>query len=345
MNDVAAEPLPVVVRERGWWRVVLAALLFLFVPLTPVVRIVLPVDQTLLLLAPALAACAIAGWWAGGRLPLALVWLAIAAWVLWTLTAGGGPFASLACGWAVLLAAAFAGLVIATSRGEPRPFSSRAFAAIGLTLLVAGGMALAMRRGPASVTQLVSAEATKRSEQSLAEWRQTTGSKEWSDLFAGNPDAKAIAATMESQLDAAPGVAATLFPSLLALESLVALAIAWAMYHRIGRERIGPPLAAVRDFRFSDQFVWGLVAGLAMIVVPWFAPVSALGANLLVFFGALYALRGVGVALWFLSPGRIFMAVLIVFALVFAQVLGVLAVGLGVGDTWLNWRARAKPKT
>jgi hypothetical protein len=150
---------------------------------------------------------------------------------------------------------------------------------------------------------------------------------------------------MESQLTAAPAVASTLFPSMLALESLIALAIAWAVYHRIGRERLGPPLAALRDFRFSDQFVWGLVAGLAMVVVPGFAPVSALGANLLVFFGALYALRGVGVALWFLSPGRVFMAVLILFALVFAQVLGVLAVGLGVGDTWVNWRARAKPKT
>jgi hypothetical protein len=39
------------------------------------------------------------------------------------------------------------------------------------------------------------------------------------------------------------------------------------------------------------------------------------------------------------------MGFLIVFALVFGQILGVMAVGLGVGDTWLNWRARAKPKT
>jgi hypothetical protein len=122
MNDVASEPPAVVVRERGWWRVVLATLLFLFVPLTPVIRIVLPVDHTLLLLAPALAACAMAGWWAGGRLPLALLWVAAAGGVLWQFTTGGGPFASIACGWAVLLAAAFAGLVILTGRGELRPF-------------------------------------------------------------------------------------------------------------------------------------------------------------------------------------------------------------------------------
>jgi hypothetical protein len=132
---------------------------------------------------------------------------------------------------------------------------------------------------------------------------------------------------------------------MIALESLIALAIAWALYHRIGRERLGPPLAKLRDFRFSDQFVWGLVAGLAIVVVPGFASMSAIGANLLVFFGALYALRGLGVGLWFLSPGPFLMAFLIVFALVFPPVLGVVGVGLGVGDTWLNWRARARPKT
>ena len=62
MTDVASEPAPEAVRERGWWRVVLATLLFLFVPMTPVIRIVLPIDQAFVLLAPALAACAVAGW-------------------------------------------------------------------------------------------------------------------------------------------------------------------------------------------------------------------------------------------------------------------------------------------
>jgi hypothetical protein len=345
MNDPAAEPAPLAVRERGWWRVVLATLLFLVVPATPVIKIVLPIDQAFVLVVPALAACTVAGWWVGGRLPLALAWIAIAAWVLVMFTSAGGSFAYLACGWAVLLAAAFASLVILTRREESRPFSSQAFAAIGLALVLAAGATLATKQGAATVAQMVSAEAGKRSEQSLAEWRQTIGSKELSDWFAGNPDAKTIAAAMESQLEAAPSVASALFPSMLALESLIALAIAWAVYHRIGRERLGPPLADLRDFRFSDQFVWGLVAGLAMVVVPGFGSLNVVGANLLVFFGALYALRGVGVGLWFLSPGRVLMTFLIMFAVVFPLVLGVLGVGLGVGDTWLNWRARAKPKT
>jgi hypothetical protein len=348
MNDVASEPAgtpPTLVRERGWWRVVLATLLFVFVAVTPVIRIVLPIDQAFVLIAPALAACAVAGWLAGGRLALALMWVALAGWILVMFTSSSGAFGYLACGWAVLLAAAFASLVILTRSEESRSFSSQAFAAIGVALLLAGGATLATKQGAATVAQMVTAEASKRSEQSLAEWHQTTESKEWKDLFAGNEDAKTIATTLETQLEDAPAVASALFPSMLALESLVALAIAWAAYHRIGRERLGPPLASLRDFRFSDQFVWGLVAGLAMLVVPGFGSMSVVGANLLVFFGALYALRGVGVALWFLSPGRVFMAFLIVFAVVFPLVLGVLGVGLGVGDTWLNWRARAKPKT
>ena len=60
---------------------------------------------------------------------------------------------------------------------------------------------------------------------------------------------------------------------------------------------------------------------------------------------AMYALRGIGVGLWFLSPGRVLMSFLIVFAVLFPPVVCALGVGLGVGDTWLNWRARAKPKT
>ena len=354
MNDVASDPgtqPPELVRERGWWRVVLATLLFLFVTVTPVVRIILPIDQPLVLILPSIAACAVAGWWAGGRIASALSCIAVAALALVMFTNAGGTYAYLAVGWTVLLAATFAGLVILSpvEQGEDgevkKPFSSQAFAAIALTLVLAAGATLATKQGAATVKQMVSVEASKRSEKSLAEWRQTTGSKEWLDVFAGNPDAKTIASTMEEQLQAAPEVATSLFPSMLALESLIALAIGWAVYHRFGRERLGPPLAALRDFRFSDQFVWGLVIGLALIVMPGMCSLSVLGANLLVFFGALYALRGVGVALWFLSPGRVLMGFLIVFALVFGQILGVMAVGLGVGDTWLNWRARAKPKT
>ena len=161
--------------------------------------------------------------------------------------------------------------------------------------------------------------------------------------MAQKPFADSLATQMEQQLQSAPDYALRLFPALLALESLAALALAWAVYHRLGRVRLGPPLAPLKEFRFSDQLVWGLVAGM-LLVVTGVAPLGALGGNLLLFFGVLYALRGLGVVLWFLAPGRLVMALLIGFAVLFWLVLGVLALGVGVGDTWLDWRRRVRPK-
>jgi hypothetical protein len=342
MTDVPTAPASETPRERGWWRVVIATLLFLFVPMTPLFRIVFPVDQTLLLLAPALAACAVVGWLAGGRLPLAVLWTGLAGWVMWKLTGGGGTFAFLAAGWAVLLAAAFAGFAL---MGSPRSFFPRALGTIGLTLLLAGGAVLATPNGAASVRQAVTMEVGRRAEQSAAGWRQMTESKEWRDFVVQNPDAATLATEVDTQLQALPAVTGTLFPAMLALESLAALALAWAVFHRIGRARLGPPLGTLREFRFNDQLVWGLIAGLVMVLVPGFTVMRGLGANLLMFFGVVYALRGAGVALWFLAPGRFVMALLIGFAVLFWHVIGVLALGLGLGDTWADWRSRAKPKT
>ena len=144
------------------------------------------------------------------------------------------------------------------------------------------------------------------------------------------------------------------FPALLALETLAALGLAWALYHRVGRARIGAPLARLREFRFNDQFIWGLVGGLALLVVPGLGLVKDLGANLLVFFGALYAIRGLGVLAFFLAPGVLGVAAAVGFVMLWAPYLNVVAVlgflslalaafGLGLGDTWADWRSRARP--
>ena len=44
------------------------------------------------------------------------------------------------------------------------------------------------------------------------------------------------------------------------------------------------------------------------------------------------------------SPGRLASVALAVLGVLFWNVLGVMALGLGVGDTWLDWRSRARPK-
>ena len=158
----------------------------------------------------------------------------------------------------------------------------------------------------------------------------------------------------ESQLNTLSRFGLTVFPSLLALESLLTLALAWAIYHRLSRARIGAPLRPLREFRFNDQLVWGLIAGLTIVFLPTLQSFRGVGSNLLLFFSALYAIRGLGVLAWFLAPGALAATLTIGFAMLwlpviqFAAVVGFLllliaAFGLGLGDTWADWRRRARP--
>ena len=322
----------------------IAAALVLIVPLTPMLRILLPVDQTVVLIAPALATCALAGWWAGGRLPLTLAWTGLAVLVLWQFTAGQGAMSQLTCAWAILLAFVFASVSVVGPRvaESQRPFFPRAALAIGVTFAIAAIAVLAIPDGLTTVLETLRTDVNQRGVTALAAWHETIGTTEWMDFAGQHPDAGAMAKQVEVQLQGLPGIALMLVPAMLALESLATLALVWAVYHRVGRVRLGLPLAALRDFRFNDQYVWAMVVGLALLVVPWFTKLSGAGANLLVFGGAIYALRGLGVALWFLAPGRLVMTLLIVFSFFFWHVLGVLAIGLGLGDTWLDWRSRAR---
>lgn len=304
-------------------------------------RMLLPVDQTVVLFVPAVAVCALVGWMRGGRPVVAVLWTALAAWVLWSFAASTGTFGSLVGGWALLLATAFGATAAWNQDGEPRPFLPRALASVTLALALGATVAAIAPGGTAALRQTMSTELGARGDSTLARWHVMTATPDWQQLVAKNPETAPLIAQMEKQMEAIPPVALLLYPALLALESLAALALAWALYHRIGRVRLGPPLAPLKDFRFSDHLVWGLIAGLVIVVVPGFGALEGLGANLLVLFGTLYALRGMGIALWFLAPGRLVMALLIAFSVLFLNVVGVLALGLGLGDTWLDWRRRA----
>jgi hypothetical protein len=337
--EQAEVPIP---RERGWAKLVVGAIAFLVLPLTPLLRVLLPVERTALLIAPVLAALTVAGWLGGGRAGLAVIWVGVATWSVAQLS-GAGLFALLQGGWTLLVAAAF-GAMIAIRRDPSVPFFSRAIRAVSVSLGIALLVAVITPSGATRVADGIAVEAGRRAEESRSGWRQMTGNAEWKDFVAQNPSAGEMSTMVDAQLTALPTSARTLFPALAALEALAAMALAWALYHRIGRARVGPPLAPVRDFRFNDHMVWGVVGGLAMIVIPGLAVVKAIGANLLLFFGALYTIRGVGVFMWMWSPGRLATAALVVIALLFWNVLGVLALGLGVGDTWFDWRSRAQKK-
>lgn len=170
------------------------------------------------------------------------------------------------------------------------------------------------------------------------------------------PQVASLPDEFDQQLKLLAETGTGLFPSLLLLESLIALSLAWATYHRLARTRLGAPLGHLREFRFNDQLVWGLIVGLAIVFVPALDFLGLAGRNLLVFFGALYAIRGFGVLSWFLAPGALAIAGVVGFAMLFWPVLSTVAVlgfmllalaafGLGLGDTWADWRRRARPTT
>lgn len=341
MADAALSSAP---RERGWRRLFPALALFLLVPGTPLLRVITPVEETVLLLTTSLAACALVGWWLGGRAWLAIVWCAAAGWVL-AHAAGSGHsgYDRLACGWALVLGAGFG---FATLLDERRGFFARALTALSVAA-VAAGVALALGGVPAQrVRESVRAEAAVRHAPFMAQWGELRASPVMRDLASRDPDAAAQLESWSERYAALPGLVARGFPALLLLESLAALALAWSLYHRMSRTRIGPPLGQLRHFRFSDQLVWGLIVGLVIAAVPTLAPLRGAGVNLLVFFGTLYALRGLGVLAWLFKPGWLAAVALAVTVPLLFPLYAAGALAFGVGDTWIDWRRRpARPTT
>ncbi len=346
--------------ERGWGKLLIALALFLFVPMIPQVRALLPIEQTMMLFVPALAACTLVGWWAGGRAFLAIAWVAIAVLmaVQGTSAASGAEidsFYKLVRGWSLLLAGAF-GLVCLF--GDQRPFLARALVAIGGTL---GLAAVISAVGPVTMSHAASTvaqEFARRNAETVASLNSLIAAHptEWQDLASKVPQFAELPAETEKELNVLSDFGQTVFPALLALESLAALALAWATYHRLSRARLGAPLRPLREFRFNDQLVWGLIVGLTIILLPTLTTVRGAGKNLLVFFGAMYAMRGFGVLSWFMAPGSLGITLGVGFLLLFAPVLnaiaalvfmllGVAALALGLGDTWADWRSRARSTT
>jgi len=339
---------PVRTGERRWRYVLIALAAFVLVPVLPVLPVVLPIEQTIWLLVPALATCALVGWWAGGRFWVALAWAALAALVVWrALPLGLGAYASMANGWSLIAAGA---LRIVCLLASSRSFLPRALWAIGLTVAIAGGLAAAGVFHPLRAERVLAEQYAERTRAEVAEFdaslRESPATLAWLrgifDAMPGGAEGTDVEgyARLVSSLSAA---ALRVFPALLALESLAALALAWALWHRLSRARIGAPLGRLREFRFNDQMVWGLIASVVVLLLPSLAPLRGAGLNVLVFFGALYVLRGMGVLVSFVSSaGPVVAGAMIAAAVVFWPAMTAIALGLGLGDTWIDWRARAR---
>jgi hypothetical protein len=337
-------------RERGWARLAFALAAFLLVPLFPAARAVLPVEHTLVLLVPNIAVCFLLGWWAGGRLSLALVWVGFAAWVIAqdAPAAAASSYYDLTRAWALLLAGAFG---VVSILGKQGPFFTRALSSIGLALLVGLAHSIATRTSFGRVERILEDQYEERNRQSaLALSLSMRG------VIERVPSMRDVVtdATLDQtafELHRLSETAAPLFPALLALESLIVCALAWTLFHRLSRARIGASLAPLREFRFHDHLAWGLVVGLTLVLIPAFGALEGIGQNLVLFFGMLYALRGLGVIDSFVRRSAMLAAIASVIAILnprpytalvaLAAVLALFAV-LGVSDAWGDWRQRMR---
>jgi hypothetical protein len=131
------------------------------------------------------------------------------------------------------------------------------------------------------------------------------------------------------------------YPALLALATMAALAVGWYFAGRHGEDYERPP--AVREFSFRDELIWILVAGLMLLVLPFGGSAFRVGENATLFMVALYLARGGAILAWIATAAAtsgwtwVFLAVGTVLAYPF--VFGA-ALVLGVGDTWWHLRDR-----
>lgn len=227
-------------------------------------------------------------------------------------------------GWAVIAGGAFAAL----SLGFPAwRLTSRTLVAVGSTLSLCG------------VYLAVRADAWMSIDGSIGN-RLRAGFANWLDAMevirGGDP---VPAATVTAVLSTAEALV-TVFPAVIALESMAALGVAWWMYVRVVHGR-ADGVGSLGMFRFNDHLVWVMILGLVLLGVGSGDDLTRVGANLAVFMGALYALRGMGVVS-FVSDGISFVrGSFIALAFLFAApvVIG-LTVLLGIADTWIDVRER-----
>jgi hypothetical protein len=226
-------------------------------------------------------------------------------------------------GWALLVGGWFAAL---TLRRPHAPFSHRALGSVAGAALVSA-VVLAIRSGAWQAVEWVVQDRMVRA---------ISGFLDAARLMRGG---KGLPPALVTTIYEAVDKQIAVFPAMLGLASVAALGVAWWAYVRLttGNDQAVGPL---RYFRFNDHLVWVFIGGVLLLVLRAGA-FARVGANAVVFMGALYAVRGAAVIL-FMSGGLSFFGyVLLVFGMLFVPPLiltGALVVG--IGDTWLDVRKR-----
>ena len=180
-----AEAATSVAKTQSWRPLFWGLAALLLAPVLPLFEAIIPVQQTLLLLVLVVAACSIVGWKLGGRLALALIWVALSIWML--LQPAGPPgsqYDQMTRGWAILLAASF-GLVSLWS--TTMPFFSRALFALGLSVGVGFVIALSSPSGIARFQRAADEELTRRVSITIQKVEEGRNTPEWQQMAARVP--------------------------------------------------------------------------------------------------------------------------------------------------------------
>ena len=224
-------------------------------------------------------------------------------------------------GWALTLGAVFLA-VVALRPG--RAFLGRGIAAVALTSLIGGAV-------------LLGSGAWRRVEWAIAR-RFREAASAWTMLVrdSGDPALRDAGDTLRRVAE----LEVMLYPAMLAIASLAALAVAWWGYRRL-TDSDGVPLAPMREFRFADHLVWVLIAGAILLVAPIGDVAARAGANLATFMAVLYVLRGASIVIALTGVGGAGMFLMGVMAVLLLPLVASAALIIGLSDTWLDLRRRA----
>ncbi len=276
------------------------------------------------------------------------------AFVAWGALAPADDFARFERAWVVLLAG---GLVVALAW---RPPAKAGLVTTGLLAVaiaaVAGGALMAATRFTYRELQWLATrhfgEQVRLLVGALANASSAAPGTP-ADSTAAGP---AMVAAFEQSADLMVQLVGEVLPALVLVQSLAAAAVAWALYQAVAKEPDPAVLPPMREFRFNDHLIWGVVLALvSLVVVPSLVGLGVLpsgveavarvtGENLAVFFGSLYLMRGLGVtaavaaAAGFTGPAAVIFAVVV--TLLLAPVVVAFGLTLGVADTWVDWRKR-----
>lgn len=267
----------------------------------------------------------------------ALLGAALLGYVAWSVAHPGSGFPRLEAAWVCLLGSGVAAMMLLRppARG---PVTASVLVAVAITAGMALLAAAAARVGFDEVRFLAERHYGQQARLVVQALAAASGT-------APGAGSEALAA-FDATADTVVQVLSRLLPGLVLLQSVAALAAAWGLYRLLARHPEGTALPALREFRFNDHLVWGVVLALAALVLPWGAAwLRPLGGNLAAFFGGLYAARGLGVLVALAATAGVggpFAAVLAALAAVFLLPLVLFSMlALGVTDTWIDWRRLA----